>query len=164
MAKYEVQLTEIVNYTVVVNTDDHDGLRAVDWAQHRGSLTREAAEIEDTDIVLLDDNDPRQAVSLTEAATHGEFEQTDQVARAARPATGEIRTGNDDFYQPPTWQVRVTVSPTGVIRNAKIYRHGTGAGERHFNNERTTLADVLVWANVHINRDIELTAADLVLA
>lgn len=78
MTKYEVQLTETTDYTIVVEGDP-DELRGTDWSQYKHLLTAENTRIEDDDIVWLDDNDPRQSVALTEAT--GEQEIHDKAAR-----------------------------------------------------------------------------------
>lgn len=131
MTKYEVQLTETTDYTIVVEGDP-DELRGTDWSQYKHLLTTENTRIEDDDIVWLDDNGERQPVALTEAS-----------------AT-------------LTWQIQVHLGSTGVIRSAKVYRDGKGA-ERHFNNDDTTLADVLRWANYAADNGSLMTAKNLVL-
>jgi hypothetical protein len=76
----------------------------------------------------------------------------------------ETVTPHGTFYQPELpWEIRVHLSSTGVIRRANIYHNGKNVGERQWAGDRTTLEEVVTWANRHTRCDAELEAKHLSL-
>lgn len=102
---------------------------------------------------------------LQDAVEEGYQLHAEEIADASNPPHhgAEVVTAHDTFHQPPTWQIQVHLSTTGVIRSAKVYHDGKGTKERHFASDTTTLEEVLFWANQVSDNGFLMTAKNLLL-
>lgn len=100
---------------------------------------------------------PDQYASLRTREQQNEFCLAKlEAARDAYEATQQ-----EAEEEPPTWEVRVHLDLTGVVRNVSVYHLGKKKGERHFAGQSITLEFCLTWANKHTRCDADLTAEHL---
>lgn len=63
--------------------------------------------------------------------------------------------------KPPVWEIRVHLSTTGVIMNTFVNHRGKQVAGKICWTDRTTLLDVVTWANRATACDAGLTASHL---
>jgi hypothetical protein len=106
----------------------------------------------------------------TDCCATEEHEGADPLSRLYTP--GKAHTLPDirealatETPKPPAWEIHVSLSTTGVIRRAEILHHGRskeGWVAAKF-TDRTTLEEVVTWANRATRCDAELTSSHLKL-